>query len=129
MVTNGEEEWLCGTGCFLARVREEHIDNRFLSYQFSTPGTIAWLNSHAAGAIMPNLSNTVLRSMPVFCPKKTVQAEIANTLDATEQKTLVHERKMLCLQDLFLTLLHQLITAQIRVHDLDLSFLQQEAKA
>lgn len=128
MVTNGEEGWLCGTGCFLARVRQEHIDNRFLSYQFSTPGAVAWLNSHAAGAIMPNLSNTVLRSMPVFYPKKNVQAEIANILDANEQKALVHEQKMLCLQALFRTLLHQLMTAQIRVHDLDLPLLEADTQ-
>jgi hypothetical protein len=33
------------------------------------------------------------------------------------------------LSDYFRTLLHQLMTAQIRVHDLDLAFLEQEAKA
>ena len=38
-------------------------------------------------------------------------------------------RRRVSLKDLFRTLLHQLMTAQIRVHDLDLSFLQQEAVA
>jgi type I restriction enzyme S subunit len=129
MVTKDEMGWLCGTGCFLARVRQEQIDNRFLSYLFSTPGAIAWLNNHAAGAIMPNLNNTVLQSMPVSYPRRHVQIEIANCLDAAEQKSLVHESKRLSLQDLFRTLLHQLMTAQIRVHDLDLSFLKDEAVA
>lgn len=129
LVTKDEERWLCGTGCFLVRVRMEHIDNRFLSCLFSTPGAIAWLNSHAAGAIMPNLNNTVLSSMPVFYPKRDVQEEIVNFLDAAQLKILTHERRKLSLSDLFRTLLHQLMTAQIRVHDLDLSFLEQEAKA
>ena len=120
MVTKDEEGWLCGTGCFLARVRQKHIDNRFLSYLFSTPGVIAWLNSHAAGAIMPNLNNMVLRSMPVFFPAKEVQTEIADCLDATEQKTAIHQRKYAALTALFRILLHQLMTAQIRVHDLEL---------
>lgn len=51
MVTKDEEGWLCGTGCFLARVHQKHIDNRFLSYLFSTRSVIAWLNSHAAGQL------------------------------------------------------------------------------
>jgi type I restriction enzyme, S subunit len=119
LVTKDEDGWLCGTGCFLARVRHEHIYNRFLSYLFSTPGVIAWLNSHAAGAIMPNLNNAVLRSMPVFYPKFDVQVEIADCLEASEQKIINHLRKKESFIDLFRTLLHQLMTAQIRVNDLD----------
>lgn len=78
---------------------------------------------------MPNLNNTVLSSMPVFYPKRDVQEEIVNFLDAAQLKILTHERRKLSLSDLFRTLLHHLMTAQIRVHDLDLSFLEQEAKA
>ena len=129
MVTEKEEGWLCGTGCFLARVRRKDIDNRFLSYLFSTSGCIAWLNSHAAGAIMPNLNNTVLKSMPVFFPKLETQADIADCLDAAEKKMAIHERKKQSLTNLFRTLLHQLMTAQIRVHDLDLGEILQQPVA
>lgn len=118
MVTNIEEGWLCGTGCFLARVRQPFIDNRFLSYFFSIPGTVTWLNGHAAGAIMPNLNNPVLRSMPVFYPKYNIQTEIADCLDAIEQKTMIHNCKHTTHTELFHTLLHQLMTACIRVNDL-----------
>jgi type I restriction enzyme S subunit len=124
IVTKNEKGWLCGTGCFLVRIRHEDIDNRFLSYFFSTPGVTAWLNSHAAGAIMPNLNNTVLRSMPVFLPMKEVQTAIADCLDAAEQKLAIHQHKHVVLAATFRTLLHELMTAQIRVHDLDLSKLK-----
>jgi type I restriction enzyme S subunit len=126
MVTKDEEGWLCGTGCFLARVRQKHIDNRFLSYLFSTRSVIAWLNSHAAGAIMPNLNNTVLRSMPVFLPPKELQTEIADALDATEQKMAIHQRKHAALTTMSRTLLHQLMTAQIPVYALDPSELPED---
>jgi type I restriction enzyme, S subunit len=126
MVTKDQDGWLCGTGCFLARVRQKHIDNRFLSYLFSTPGVIAWLNSHAAGAIMPNLNNTVLRSMPVFVPKVDLQGEIANCLDAAEHKMMIQERKKQVLADLFRIFLHQLMTAQIRVHNLEVPEFEAE---
>lgn len=120
IVTKNEKGWLCGTGCFLVRIRHEDIDNRFLSYFFSTPGVTAWLNSHAAGVIMPNLNNTVLRSMLVFFPVKEVQTAIADCLDAAVQKLAIHQRKHVILAATFRTLLHQLMTAQIRVRDLDL---------
>lgn len=129
MVTRDEDGWLCGTGCFLARVRQKHIDNRFLSYLFSTPEVVAWLNSHAAGAIMSNLNNTVLKSMPVFFPKLETQADIADCLDAAEKKMAIHERKKQSLTDLFRTLLHQLMTAKIRVRDLDLDEILQQPVA
>jgi type I restriction enzyme S subunit len=128
MVTEKEDGWLCGTGCFLARVRRMDIDNRFLSYLFSTSGCIAWLNSHAAGAIMPNLNNTVLRTMPVFFPKLEIQTKIANCLDATEQKMAIHQRKFASLAALFRTLLHQLMTAQIRVNHIDYSEVSRRAQ-
>jgi type I restriction enzyme S subunit len=124
MVTKDEEGWVCGTGCFLARIQQEHVDNRFLAYEFSTQKAIAWLNSHAAGAIMPNLTNTMLCSLPVFLPAKEEQSTIADCLDAAEQKLTIHQRKHTALTGLFRTLLHQLMTAQIRVHDLDLDILE-----
>jgi len=69
---------------------------------------------------MPNLNNKVLHLMPVFFPAVEIQTEIADCLDSTEQKMVIHERKRQSLTDLFRTLLHQLMAAQIRVHDLDL---------
>jgi type I restriction enzyme, S subunit len=87
------------------------------------------LNSHAAGAIMPNLNNTVLSSMPVFMPKLKIQREIADCLDFTGRKIAIHQRNHAAFTALFRTLLHQVMTAQIRVHDADLSDLHQEGKA
>ncbi|MCI0694555.1 restriction endonuclease subunit S [candidate division KSB1 bacterium] len=122
LVTAEEDGWLCGTGCFLVRVRSERLDNRFLSYYFSTSQIVTWLNSHAAGAIMPNLNNTVLRQMPVCFPAFEDQLEIADCLDTVEQKIQIAESKRDALRDLFHTLLHQLMTAQIRVHNLELEW-------
>ena len=75
---------------------------------------------------MPNLNNAVLRSMPVFYPKLDVQVEIADCLDACEQKMFKHVRKKQSLTDLFRTLLHRLMTAQVRVDDLEISELDCE---
>jgi type I restriction enzyme S subunit len=54
LVTEAEETWLCGTGCFLVRASKPYIDNRFLALYFATDRLVKWLYAHAAGAIMPN---------------------------------------------------------------------------
>jgi hypothetical protein len=56
----------------------------------------------------------------------TEQTEIVSALTALDAKTAIHQRKHAALTDLFHTLLHQLMTAQIRIHDLDLPELELE---
>jgi hypothetical protein len=45
---------------------------------------------------------------------------MVSQFDLVEQKLGLHQRKLATLTALFRTLLHQLMTAQIRVHNLDL---------
>ncbi len=52
--------------------------------------------------------------------------KITTILDTISHKQRVARQKKTLLTDLFRTLLHQLMTAQIRVHDLDLSELELE---
>jgi type I restriction enzyme S subunit len=53
-------------------------------------------------------------------PNSAEQKEIAGILQTIDRKISVHERKRAALSDLFQTLLHQLMTAQIRVDKLDI---------
>lgn len=115
LVTRSEEGWICGTGCFLARVRSDSIDNRFLSHQLSTDASIDWLRSHAAGAIMPNLNNVVLGRLPVFYPDLDEQLQIVSILDVIDSKIDLHQKKQTVLEELFKTLLHKLMTGEICV--------------
>jgi type I restriction enzyme S subunit len=85
--------------------------------------------SQAGGSTKGALTCGYLKTYPVPLPSEDEQREIADIFTALEQKEQVHIRKRQTLKDLFRTLLHQLMTAQIRVHDLDLSFLEQEAIA
>jgi type I restriction enzyme, S subunit len=57
------------------------------------------------------------------------QREIADVFAALDRKQKVHERKHVGLTDLFRSLLHQLMTAQVRVHDLDLDEILQQPVA
>ena len=54
--------------------------------------------------------------MPV--PSLEEQVEIYESMDTVVEKLEIHMRKIL-LEELFRTLLHQLMTAQIRVNEID----------
>jgi type I restriction enzyme S subunit len=61
-----------------------------------------------------------LRGFPIPLPSPEEQDEIVTNVDCLDRKLAVHRGKHAALTALFRTLLHQLMTAQIRVHDLDL---------
>jgi type I restriction enzyme, S subunit len=124
IVTKDEAGWFCGTGCFIVRISDPKIDADYLNAFVSKDEVISWLKSHAAGVIMPNLSNKVLERMPACFPSREEQTVIAVALKGVDDKASAHTRTAHALKYLFRTLLHQLITAQIRVHDLNLSVLK-----
>ncbi|WP_200242964.1 restriction endonuclease subunit S [Lamprobacter modestohalophilus] len=64
----------------------------------------------------------------IIVPKPTLeeQGEIVAALDATEAKISHSTDKAAVLQDLFRTLLHELMTAKIRVHELEFEMMNLE---
>jgi type I restriction enzyme, S subunit len=127
LVSRSEEGWLCGTGCFLVRAFHPDVDNAFLSYFCSTEGVVAWLVAHATGSIMPNLNNIILGRLPAAYPTIAEQRDIVAILDAIDRKIDLHRRKRAVLDQLFKSLLHKLMTGEIRVADLDLCALETRA--
>ena len=76
------------------------------------------------GANQKNLSADILKTVQIAYPKDTdEQDEIVSSLSALDDKLALAERKRSHFEDLFKTLLHQLMTAQLRVNDLDLDTL------
>ncbi len=76
--------------------------------------------SQAGGSTKGALTCGYLKTYPVPVPALDEQHEIANVFAALDRKEKVHQCKHAALTALLRTLLHQLMTAQIRVHDLDL---------
>jgi len=70
---------------------------------------------------IPNLSQSKLAELPIPYTELNEQREIVAALAALSAKEELHKRKHASLSDLFRTLLHQLMTAQIRVNDFDLT--------
>jgi type I restriction enzyme, S subunit len=104
------------------RTDAERLRPFFLNHYFNWDETQARLKSIATRAIsQSNISATRLRGFLVPVPQTVEQDEIVEKLDCLDQKLSVHARKHAAHAALFKTLLHQLMTAQIRVKDLDFS--------
>lgn len=81
-----------------------------------------------SGASNPTLNRNTVHAETVAYPPVEQQREIAVALSTIERKNAVHQRYAASLSSLFRTLLHQLMTAQVRVHELDLSALDEAAQ-
>jgi len=82
--------------------------------------------SQAGGSTKGALTCGYLKTYPIPVPSLDEQREIVGVFAALDRKEKVHERKHAALTSLFRTLLHQLMTAQLRVHDLDLGRLNNQ---
>jgi type I restriction enzyme S subunit len=76
-----------------------------------------------------NINSGTLKRVLLPLPGLDEQKEIVHQLDLVERKLELHERKHAALTTLFRALLHQLMTAEIRVNDLNLPELESAAAA
>jgi len=114
---------------YLIRLRPDAKRLRpfFLNHYFNWGETQVRLKSIATRAVsQSNISATRLRGFSVPVPKPDEQDEIVGQIDCLDQKLSVHARRHAAHAALFRTVLHQLMTAQIRVNDIDLSELECE---
>ena len=75
------------------------------------------LTQYRQGVAVPTLNRNTFSAVELALPSPEEQKEIADALDAVGNRTEVAERKKTQLQDLFRTLLHELMTAKTRVHN------------
>jgi type I restriction enzyme S subunit len=71
--------------------------------------------AHGGGSTKGALTCGFLKTLPIPVPSSAEQEEIVTAFKTLEDKLAIAVRKRATLQDLFRTLLHQLMTAQIRV--------------
>ena len=72
------------------------------------------------GVSQSNTSATKLKQFAIGLPSLVEQAEIARTLSVADRKIEAEEQRKAALQALFKAMLHQLMTGQIRVKDMEL---------
>jgi len=80
--------------------------------------------SQAGGSTKGALTCGYLKTYPVPLPSEPEQIEIADIFQTLTNKIKTHQRKQDALNNLFRTLLHQLMTGQVRVNEIDLDELK-----
>lgn len=94
------------------RLQKDFAHHFLLSRKF-----LDFLYPTAKGMKQANLSTNAMKKLKIVLPDKQEQNEIAACFKSLDQKIVVAGRKVAALQDLFRTLLHELMTAKTRVHE------------
>ena len=90
-----------------------NLDKLYLYYFLTTK--FDYLNSQTTGSTIPHVNKTIFLNLPIPLPPLDEQQKIANILTTIDQKIQAEEKKKQALQNLFKTLLQQLMTGKIRV--------------
>ena len=123
-VAEDYDEQVCSTAFCVLRDKNRNTHGRYIYYLVQRERFIKQLAAIESGVSYPAVTDRQVKEQLVPVPDEGEQIEIARTLEACDAKISMHQRKRVALTALFRTLLHQLMTAQIRVHDLDLPGLE-----
>lgn len=117
-----EGEFVFASYLIRLRTDETKLNPFFLNCYFNTDEIQARLKSIATRAVsQSNISATRLKGFPIPKPSLDEQNEIVAHATALDRKLALHRSKLEQLQDLFRTLLHELMTAKTRVGNSNLS--------
>lgn len=111
---------------FAVRVDRSVLDPEYVAYLVQSDyGRSYFLMVGHKTTNLASINSTKLKAFPVLIPPLPEQREIARTLDAIDHKIDLHKRKRDVLDELFRSLLHKLMTGEIRVNDLSISEITQ----
>jgi type I restriction enzyme S subunit len=114
LVTKKEEGWVCGSGCLRIRPNDK-LYPLYLSYLFEIEVVRCYLSSEAIGTTMANLNTQILSRLPIPLPPLDEQREIARILQAVDTRIAAEQARRAALEELFKSLLHELMSGQIRL--------------
>jgi len=112
-----------------ARLKTDDLNPDFFQYFSATSVGTSMLGGRSSPAADGkfNINTKTIDSILVPLPKMDEQREIVKHLQTVDRKISIHERKRATLRELFKTLLHQLMTGEIRVADLDIDLSQMQS--
>ena len=106
---------------FAVRPDTSRFSSEFFAYQSQSPyGKRYFLSVAHKTTNLACINTTKLKAFPVLLPSPDEQQEIVKTLRNIDDKLSLAHSKKARLQDLFRTLLHELMTAKVRANELQL---------
>lgn len=106
---------------FAVRPDTARITSEFFAYQSQSPyGKSYFLSVAHKTTNLACINTTKLKAFPVLLPQQDEQKDIVGACSRVDEKIRNARSKKSRLQDLFSILLHELMTAKTRVHNLEL---------
>jgi len=110
---------------FILRIRpSDEVTGRYLFHYLNFLRESGFFLKRQTFSVNAKFNKSAINELPTYLPGEEERREIVDALDAVGKKLEVLQAKRRLLEDLFRTLLHQLMTAQIRIHNLDLPELE-----
>ena len=107
---------------FILRIRpSDEVTGRYLFYYLNFLRESGFFLKKQTFSVNAKFNKSAINELPTYLPGEEERQEIVDALDAVGRKLDALLAKKRLLEDLFRTLLHQLMTAQIRVHDIDMT--------
>ena len=109
-----EGDWVHSS--FILRIRPKpEINGRYLFRYFNHLRESGYFIKLHTYSINAKFNKSAVNALPIAMPSREEQDQIVNTLEAIQQRIDRSKNKKRALQDLLRTLLHELMTAKIRV--------------
>ena len=98
-IRDDQAGWLCGTGCLQIALKGKHVLPEFLYYYMEQQDVARWLEQHAVGTTMLNLSARIVTEFPLRYPTLAMQHRIADILSAYDDLIENNRRRMALLDE------------------------------
>jgi len=120
MVPEYLDEERCSTAFCVIRCKSDKAYPMFIFQVVTTDVFVERIAEYQRGSSYPAVTDKDVLNQEIPLPPLSEQQDIARILSTVDKKIEVEENRKRLLQELFKTMLHKLMTGQIRVKDLDL---------
>jgi len=119
-IYNGE---ICSTAFCVIRCKRELALPDFVFSYISTDDFVKRVSGLQKGTNYPAITDSDVLTQEIPLPSISEQQQIADSSKILDKKMRTEDKRKVLLQQLFKTMLHKLMTGEIRVKDVDLSFI------
>jgi type I restriction enzyme S subunit len=98
-----------------ALILDQHVDAYFVAYLLKSRWYQSWFENNKRGATIKGVPRQDLLKLPIPLPPLDEQREIARILQAVDAKIAAEQARRAALEEVFKTLLNQLMTGKVRV--------------
>ena len=119
LVSEDYDNQICSTAFCVLRANAEQVNSKFIYYSTQRSLFFDALSSIQRVASYPAVSDSDIKKQKIAYPNPACQEEVAEILSSVDFKIEQEENKKKALEELFQSMLHNLMTAKIRVKDIN----------